>query len=104
MTDTEAAKPKKQVTPEQQAARKATRSVARALARTESKAGETEFKATWDEKKSHYTGEARKLVRALAREGLTITAAEGGKLKGKGKGGKKARGGDAADAGQSSDA
>lgn len=92
MTDIEAAKPKKQATPEQLAARKTTRSVARALARTESKAGETEFKATWDAKKAHYTTEARKLVRAFAREGLAVTAAESGKVKGKGKGGKKGKG------------
>ena len=91
MTDTEtpAPKPKKQATPEQQAARKASRFVARALARTDGKAGEKDFKTRWASKKADYTAEARKLVRALTKEGVALSVTEGAK-KGKGGKGKKA--------------
>lgn len=94
MTDTaaEAPKVKKPATPEQAAARQATRSVARALARLEGKPGDDDFKARWNEKKADYTTEARKLVRALTKEGITLAAGEGGRGKGKGKGQGKGKG------------
>ncbi|WP_375287430.1 hypothetical protein [Sphingomonas sp.] len=95
MTDTETAapapKPKKPATPEQQAARKASRFVARALARADGKPGDKEFKTRWASKKADYTTEARKLVRALTKEGVALSVTEGAK-KGKGGKGKKAAG------------
>jgi hypothetical protein len=85
MTDTEtpAPKAKKPATAEQAAARKATRLVARALARAEGKDGEGDFKTLWETKKTDYAIQARKLVRALTKEGVALSVAEGGRKKGK---------------------
>ena len=96
MTDSEtpAPKAKKQVTPEQLAARRASRFVARALARADGKAGDKDFKARWTAKKADYTAEARKLVRAMTKEGVTLSVAEGAKAGKRGKG-KKAGAADA---------
>lgn len=89
MTDTETPKPKKTRTPEQKAAAMSTRSVARALARMEGKATPAELKTRWEEKKKDYTAQAKKLVKALARESIELTVvprpkkAKGEKAKGK---------------------
>lgn len=90
MTDTEtpAPKAKKQATPEQQAARRASRLVARALARAEGKPGDKDFKTRWTAKKADYAAEARKLVRALTKEGVVLSVSEGAKKGKAGKGGK----------------
>lgn len=98
MTDTEATDPKAEATPEQKAQRHAARVIARALSKLEQGTPE-EQKERWTENKTKYTGEARKLVRAMTKDGLTLQLDETKTAKAKrgpggGKRGKKAGAGD----------
>lgn len=76
MTDTEATADKPEATPEQAAQRASIKAMARALMKLEGNGSREELKARWDEGKSKYTGDARKLVKALARDGVTLTVNE----------------------------
>lgn len=73
MTDTEATADKPESTPEQAAHRATIKALSRALMKLEGKGSREELKARWDEGKTKYTGDARALVKALAREGVTFT-------------------------------
>ena len=75
MTDTEAKPGKAEKTPEQKAKTYATRSVAKAL----SKLGEgtpEELKARWNDNMTNYMIEARKVIRALGKAGVTLQVDE----------------------------
>ncbi len=77
MTDTEATAPeaKAEKTPEQEAQRHATRVLAKALSRLEDGTSE-EKKARFTENKTKYSGDARKLVKALTKEGVSFSVDE----------------------------
>ncbi len=74
MTDTEATAPKQKAekTPEQEAQRHVTRVLAKALSRMEEGTAE-EQKARLTENKAKYTADARKLVKALTKDGVSFT-------------------------------
>jgi hypothetical protein len=90
MTDTAATAPEK--TPEQKANTHAIRAIARAFSKFEEGSPE-EVKARWTENKGTYTSQARKIVRALGRDGITLQLDETQTRKAKRSAGKK----DAAD-------
>lgn len=76
MTDTEATAaatdaPRKELTAEQEVNRVLYRAVARALARMET--GEGDFKTQWNEGRTKYVNDARKLAKALRKERVTLT-------------------------------
>ena len=97
MTDTEATADtaegtadKAEATPEQKAQRQAARTIARALSKLEEGTPE-EQKARWSEKKTEYGTQARRLVRALVKDGITFKVDEDAPKKGKRGGGKKGK-------------
>lgn len=76
MADTEEPKIKKELTPEQQVEQKLIRGIARALSRidpaTKGMAAK-EKKESWAEGRRKFVTEARKLNKAMAKEGLAVT-------------------------------
>ena len=84
MTDTEATAPKAKAekTPEQEAQRQATRMLAKALSRLED-GTPVEKKARLTENKTKYSADARKLVKALTKEGISFTVNEAATTKAK---------------------
>ena len=82
MTDTEATAPKPEKTPEQEAQRQATRVLAKALSRIEDGTPE-EKKARLTDNKAKYSGDARKLIKALTKEGIAFSVNEAASTKAK---------------------
>ena len=72
MTDTEATAAKPEKTPEQEAQRQATRARAKALSRIEDGTPE-EKKARLSENKTKYSGDARKLIKAMTKDGISFS-------------------------------
>lgn len=75
MTDTAATAPKPEKTPEQEAQRHVARVLSRALSKLEDGTPE-EKKARMSENKTKYSGDARKLVKALTKEGISFSVDE----------------------------
>ena len=76
MTDTETKAAAPEATPEQKALRQTVLVVARALMKLEGKGTRDEMKARWDGGRAKYTGDARKLVKSLEKDGVTFTINE----------------------------
>lgn len=83
MTDTEVKAPKPESTPEQKMQRQVSRTLAKALSKLEGKGTPEETKARWSEGKTKFTADARKLVKALTREGISFQVNEEGTTKAK---------------------
>lgn len=90
MTDTEATATTAEKTPAQKAQRHAVRVIARALSKLEEGTPD-EVKARWADNKDKYTSEARKVARALNKDGITFQLDEENTMQAKraGKRGKK---------------
>lgn len=82
MTDTEATA-KKAISPERKEQNKTTRLLARSMARLDHDGTREEFAAKWEESKTEYLAEAKKLTKALAREGVTLVPGPKPERKGK---------------------
>ena len=91
MTDTEATATTAEKTPAQKAQRHAVRVIARALSKLEEGTPE-EVKARWADNKDKYTSEARKVARALTKDGITFQLDEENTLQAKRGGGAGKRG------------